>query len=517
MLRPWKLNLSVNISQRSRTAVYVQISHAIAEQIRSGRLAPGDALPGTRDLAEEIGVNRKTIIAAFDELVAQGWLTSDGTRGTFVSAKLPVVPVRQAPQSPQPAPSRMDLPDYTLTERRPELTVLLPQAGVLLFDDGAPDTRLFPVESLSREYRTAILRSGRRNALGYGDPRGSATLRRALSRMLNSDRGLSTTADSICLTRGSQMAIHLSARVLLRPGDCVVMEELSYPPAREVFRAAGAKIVAVPMDADGLDIAAVERVCRRQTVRLIYLTPHHQFPTTCVLRPDRRMRLLALAEQFRFAVVEDDYDHEFHFAHQPLLPLASVDPRKVIYIGSMSKLLTPSIRLGYLVAPPRVVERFAAEILLLDRQGDPATELAVAGMIDAGDVHRHARKSLQIYGKRRALFTELLRDNLLPFADFKVPEGGLAFWLWLKDTVDLERLDRHAQLEGVGFLPPASFRVADTLPGNGLRLGFASLNEAELREAIRRLGAALGSSQQAGAPWQAPVAHPGTAPANRMG
>ena len=181
MLRPWKVNLSINIAQGSRTAVYVQISQAITEQIRNGRLAPGDVLPGTRDLAEEIGVNRKTIIAAFDELVAQGWLTSDGTRGTFVSAKLPVVPIKSRERSPRLVAGSADSPDYKLVAAPPNLTVLLPQAGVLIFDDGAPDTRLFPVESLAREYRTAVLRSARRNALGYGDPRGSATLRRALS------------------------------------------------------------------------------------------------------------------------------------------------------------------------------------------------------------------------------------------------------------------------------------------------------------------------------------------------
>ena len=490
MLRPWKLNLAFSPDPRSRAAVYVQIAHALVEEIRSGRLAPGDVLPGTRDLAEELGVNRKTIIAAFDELVAQGWLTSDGTRGTFISSSLPMRPPEV--RTGRNGQGRLfDRPDYLLSEAQTNLSAVYPRPGLTTFDDGAPDTRLFPVASLSRQYRAAALAMVKRNALTYGDPRGALVLRQALSRMLNSERGLTTTADHICLTRGSQMAIHLSARLLVRPGDAVVIEELTYPPARDVFRAAGARIVSAPLDAGGLDIDAFERICRDHAVRLVYLTPHHQFPTTCVLRPDRRMRLLALAEQFRFAIVEDDYDHEFHFAHKPLLPMASVAPRKVIYIGSMSKLLTPSLRLGYIVASTDVVARCASEILLLDRQGDPAMETAVAAMIEMGDVHRHARKSLQVYGRRRSFFAGQLREHVLPFADFDVPEGGLAFWLRLRPQVDPNQVEAQAARQSLALLGPGSFSAGESPGPGGLRLGFASLNQTELADGVRRLAAVL--------------------------
>ena len=448
MLRPWKLNLAMNIRRGSRSAVYVQVGYGIVEEIRRGRLAAGDVLPGTRKFAEELGVNRKTIVAAYEELIAQGWLISDKTRGTFVSSELPAVVPAKRSLSRGTAAQASSEPDFRLTGTSPALSVLLPKAGAFLFDDGAPDTRLFPAETMSREYRTALIRAARRNGLGYGDPRGALTLRRALARMLNNDRGLLATPDNICLTRGSQMAIHLAARVLIKPGDAVVLEELSYPPAVETFRAAGARIVTVPLDASGLDIEAFETLCRRHSVKLVYLTPHHQFPTTRVMRPEKRLRLLGLAEQFRFAIVEDDYDHEFHFSHQPLLPLASVAPRKTIYIGSMSKLLTPSIRLGYVVAPALVIERMAGEVLLLDRQGDPATELAIAGLIDSGEVNRHARKSLQIYARRRQLFSSLLRESIGDILPFEEPEGGLAFWIDIDGRLDIEKLDERASREG---------------------------------------------------------------------
>jgi GntR family transcriptional regulator/MocR family aminotransferase len=266
----------------------------------------------------------------------------------------------------------------------------------------------------------------------------------------------------------------------------------------ETFRAAGARIVTVPLDANGLDIEAFEALCRRHSVKLVYLTPHHQFPTTRVMRPEKRLRLLGLAEQFRFAIVEDDYDHEFHFSHQPLLPLASVAPRKTIYVGSMSKLLTPSIRLGYVVAPALVIERMAGEVLLLDRQGDPATELAIAGLIDSGEVNRHARKSLQIYAHRRHLFSSLLRESIGNILPFEEPEGGLAFWIDIDGRLDIEKLNERANREGIQYLPPNSFAASPNSRNRGLRLGFASLNESELAEATRRLAIAVRYAAEAG-------------------
>ncbi|HEX3973341.1 MAG TPA: PLP-dependent aminotransferase family protein, partial [Stellaceae bacterium] len=299
--------------------MYLQIAHALIVEIRRGRLTPGSALPGTRELAESLDVNRKTIVQAYDELTAQGWVATDRTRGTFVSSELPQIGEGNNGKTQTAASRRMpEKPDFRLAGTAPALPLLLPDANLLTFDDGAPDTREVPVAALARAYRSALTRAARRNRLGYGDPRGSLELREAVSTMLNVDRGLSTTPDNICLTRGSQMAIFLTARILAGAKDTVVVEELSYPPARESFRAAGAEIVAIGLDAQGMKLEQLEEICRKKRVRAVYVTPHHQFPTTVLMKPDRRLRLLALAEQFGFAIVEDDYDHEFHFVHQPM-------------------------------------------------------------------------------------------------------------------------------------------------------------------------------------------------------
>jgi GntR family transcriptional regulator / MocR family aminotransferase len=487
LLRPW--NVKLLIRRHAQTPLYLQIVHALIAEIRRGRLGSGAALPGSRELAGTLGVNRKTVVQAYAELEAQGWVQSQLTRGTFVSAQLPPV---EHPGDPLSPPARMpDEPEFRFLRTAPDVVPTFAEPGTLLFDDGAPDSRHVPINALARAYRHALWTLSRRKGLAYGDPRGTRTLRAAVSSMLNMDRALSTIPEQICLTRGSQMAIFVTARVLAAAGDAVVLEDLSYPPARESFRAAGAEVIGVPLDAQGMRVDKLERICRRKRVRAVYLTPHHQFPTTVVLPPERRLRLFALAAQFGFAIIEDDYDHEFHFAHQPMLPLASADPYgRVVYIGSMSKLLSPSLRLGYIAAPTALIDRIAAEITMIDRQGDPATETAVAELITLGEIHRHTRKVLQIYGHRRALMGQLLAGAFDGRVDFDLPAGGLAVWLRFDAAVNLVRLAELAQAERVRFQPGSVFAI-DARPVQGARLGFASLDEGELRRGVQRLSAAF--------------------------
>jgi GntR family transcriptional regulator / MocR family aminotransferase len=486
LLRPWDIH--IRLRRSSQTPMYLQIVHALINEIRRGRLSSGAALPGSRELAESLAVNRKTVVQAYAELAAQGWVLTEATRGTFVSAQLPVV---ESTERGEATPRRINhTPDFRVLGAAPSIPIVLSEPGMLQFDDGAPDSRDVPIAALARAYRRALWKLSRRGGLNYGDPRGQAVLRTAVSSMLNLDRGLSTTSDQVCITRGSQMAIFLIARILVERGDAVVLEELSYPPARESFRAAGAEVIAAGLDGQGLRVEELESICRRKRVRAVYLTPHHQFPTTVLMPPDRRLKLFALAAQFNFAIVEDDYDHEFHFAHQPMLPLASSDPPgRVVYIGSMSKLLSPSLRLGYVAAPTAVIDRMAAEITMVDRQGDQTIEVAVAELIELGELHRHTRKVLQRYRERRTLMAELLAEAFDERVTFTLPDGGLAVWLRFDPSVDLQQLAVLARIQRVQFMPSAAFSTNDKTV-HGLRLGFASLDEAELRRAVQRLDAA---------------------------
>jgi GntR family transcriptional regulator/MocR family aminotransferase len=485
MLRPW--DLRIVLDRASGTPAWLQIANAMIEAIRRGRLAPGTALPGTRDLAARVGVNRKTVQQSYDELIAQGWLTAEPTRGTFVSAELPVMN-----EQPAPAAARQ-VADPPLRRTAPDLTVALPRAGVLSFDDGAPDTRLMPAEFLARAWRRALLDASRRNRLGYGDPRGSPALREAVAEMLRADRGLDCTADNICITRGSQMAIFLAARLLTDAGDKLAIETLSYPPAREAFRAAGAAVVSVGLDEQGMTLEPLEAHCRAGGVRAVYVTPHHQFPTTVVLPQQRRILLLAMAETYGFTVVEDDYDHEFHFSHRPMLPLASGHGfSRLVYIGSLSKLLSPSLRIGYLVAAPSVIARAGAEICLIDRQGDPVTEAAAAELMTSGALKSHTRKVLRIYARRRESLAAALRAELGGAVDFAMPQGGLALWVNFSPEIDVAALSARALGHGVGIVPGQAL-ATNGFKTNGVRLGFGSMDEAELREAVKRLKRAVDS------------------------
>jgi GntR family transcriptional regulator/MocR family aminotransferase len=483
MLRPWDIKIVI---RPGAGPVYLQIVHALIDEIRAGRLTPGSVLPGSRELAQTLAVNRKTVVQVYDELESQGWVTSQRTRGTFVSARLPrpagVKAARSAGHAYMP-----EEPAFRLLGAAPDIPLLAHQERAVLFDDGAPDTRLIPVVSIARAYRHALEAGARHNRLGYSDPRGAPRLRAAVSAMLNIERGLTTTTDNICLTRGSQMAIFVAARILAGRGDTIAIEELSYPPARESFRAAGAEVVTVGIDAQGLKVDELERLCRRKRVRAVYLTPHHQFPTTVVLRPERRLRLFSLSAQFGFAIVEDDYDHEFHFAHQPMLPLASHDAcDQVVYIGSMSKLLTPSLRVGYLAAPKAVIERAAGEIVMIDRQGDPAAQEAVAELIEAGELHRHTRRVMKVYAERRALMARLLVEHFGESIAFDLPDGGLAVWVRFPERLDMQKLVGLASAEGVQFLPGSAF-AGTSVRVQAARLGFASLDPAQLRRGIERL------------------------------
>lgn len=484
MLRPWQISLGDRIDPARDAPIYMQIIQALIRDIERGRLTSGTYLPSSRELAATLGVNRKTVVLAYEDLIAQGWLDTAGTRGTMVSTSLP------EPQGKRATEVEATMSTASIEYRfaaPPDRPLALPSGPGLKLDEGAPDGRLFPAELLARAYRSATHRASRSNGFQYRDPRGSAALRESVAAMLKSQRGVPVTAENLCITRGSQNGMFLAAQVLLEPGDHVIVESLTYEPAVAAFKALGANIVPVPLDEDGIDIDAVEHACRRNRVRAVFVTPHHQFPTTVSLRPERRLRLLELARQFGFAIIEDDYDHEFHFESQPLLPLAGYAPGHVIYVGSLSKLLLPALRIGYVAAPPAVIDAIAHRVSLTDGMGNTLTEDAAAELIETGELRRHARKVRQIYATRRRKFAAEIDRTLAGIADYRMPEGGLAFWL--RFDTDLDRLEARAVEMGLRFASSRSFVTHDDAP-RGLRIGFASLNESEARDAIAALRAA---------------------------
>jgi GntR family transcriptional regulator/MocR family aminotransferase len=308
--------------------------------------------------------------------------------------------------------------------------------------------------------------------------------------MLASRRGLSVRADDVLVTRGSQMALTLVARVLVRPGDVVAVEELGYRPAWEAFRAAGATLVPVAVDRDGIDVAALGRLASGTKLRAIYVTPHHQYPTTVTLKAARRLALLDLARTEGIAIVEDDYDHELQYEGRPVLPLASADRAGVVvYIGTLSKILAPGLRVGYVVATPPVLRGIGAVRSLLDIQGDLATEAAIATLIADGELQRHVARVRRVYANRREILESSLRRAFGAGVELEVPAGGMALWVHWRMPVDVEAWSRRSVERGVSWYTGRRYAF-DGRPRPFARLGFAWLDEHEIPEAVRRMAAA---------------------------
>ncbi|QBQ48325.1 PLP-dependent aminotransferase family protein [Brevundimonas naejangsanensis] len=465
----------IELIEDASRPIFINLAESIIREIERGRLKPGDRLPGTRALAGTLGVHRNTVDAAYQELVLQAWLVSEASRGTFVARDLPDLGARSwaghAKARAAPIEARTALPP-------------------LKFSDGAPDARLMPGAELARAFRRAVSASGLRMLTGYGDPRGAAPLRSALARYLSSERGLIVGADDILVTRGSQMALFLVAGAALRPGEAVAVECPGYPMAWKSFRAAGARVVGAPVDGLGLDIDRLESLLDQDPgIRAIYLTPHHQYPTTVTLGAGRRLRLFDIARRRRLTLIEDDYDHEYRFEGRPVLPMAARAQAedRIIHIGSVSKLLAPALRIGYATGTFALLERMKDLREAIDRQGDVFLETALAKLIDEGDLGRHARKARKVYEQRRDHLADELTARLGDAVAFDRPAGGLALWVKVHPSINASAWAAAAQGSGLLLTHGGQLCLEEDGQMNAFRLGFASLDDAELRRAVKLL------------------------------
>jgi GntR family transcriptional regulator / MocR family aminotransferase len=484
-------DMTVQISAEATAPLFRKIGAAIVADVERGRLRPGEQLPSSRALSKQLGVHRNTVLTAYNDLRARGWIMGSPARGMFVADRRAL-----APTSPPPvplAPFAYDLPAPPVPlvpDRRPDLPYVL--LG------GVADLRFLPLKQLARAYRDALRGASSQRLLGYGDPRGDERLRAALADLLARLRGMRARPEAICVVRGGQQGLYLAARALLSPGDKVAVEEYGFPGGHHALRLAGAELLPVPLDRDGLDVDALERLARDEGVRAIYLTPHHQCPTTVTLSPERRARLMKLAERHRMLVIEDDYDFDFHYDGPPRLPLAATDAGgRVVYVGTLSKTLAPGIRLGYVSASPEITRRISSVRHYVDGQGDHALERAIALLLEDGVVQRHTRRALAAYRTRRAAMCSALRRHL-PRLAFSVPAGGTAVWA-RAPGVDVDAWVGRARSLGVAFQAGTMFRC-DGRPDDGARIGFAACDEREIDEAVRRMALAFGGESWAREP-----------------
>ena len=405
--------------------------------------------------------------------------------GTFVTGTLPdLTPHAWGDLSKDIHVSPSD-PGYDIPSQLSPLTE--PFLALMDLSEGLADARLAPSEAMGRAYQRAIRLHGE-ELLQYGEPQGNLMLRQALSNMLSERRGLTADPDQILVTRGSRMALDLVGHSLFKQGGVIAVEN---PGNRAVWetlqQSTGAVLQPVPVDEEGMDLDALEELLKQQRVDLVYLTPHHQNPTTVTLGPGRRMRLLELAQRYRMAVLEDDYDFEYQYDGHALLPLASGDPTgQVIYMGSLSKLIAPGVRLGFLVAPKGLVERLTRVRLRMDWQGDRVLEWAVADLFRDGDMARHVRKVRKAYEARRDHLVACLREHLGEAVEFSVPEGGLALWVRAKPGLDLAAWVQRCKAQSL-IIQPGSYYSFDRTPLSATRLAFSQFEPRQIETAVRRM------------------------------
>lgn len=461
--------------------LFRRIATTIASDITRGRLLAGSKLPSSRALARQLGVNRNTVVTAYDELSVRGWITIEATRGAFVHG----VPgtrddliAGNAPRAGFACEAGYDLEDH---RRLPAST---PRDGsMLILYGGVPDLGSLPLPELARAYRAALMGPRARALLDYADPRGSLRLREALADLMRGARGIAASPEAITVVRGGRQALYVVAQTLIRPGDVVAVEALGYRPAWRALELAGARLVPIPVDREGLDVSALSAL--EGPIRAVYTTPHHHYPTTVTMSPARRAQLLALARTRRIAVIEDDYDFDVHYAGRPVLPLAASDHSgNVIYVGTLSKTLAPGIRIGFIVAPPPVAHQLAIRRAEIDTQGDHVLEYALASLFEDGVIQRYTRKMQRVYRARRDVFVAALQREL-PQLELDVPRGGMAIWA-RAPGVDTDAWVERARAAGVAFQAGRQFRF-DGAASEFVRLGFAACSEAELVEAAARM------------------------------
>jgi GntR family transcriptional regulator / MocR family aminotransferase len=481
----------IPLDRSSPVPLYRQIQDFLGAEILSGVLPPHTRLPASRELASSLGVNRLTCTTAYDGLEAEGLVYGRQGSGTYVA---PVVahPGRTAssaedwPLWQQELLSRAWLPAQYELDR---MAAALDRPDAVSFAAGMGDSSLFPVD----DFRRAVLETLRRDgpaALGYGERAGFEPLRATIARILT-ERGIPALPGQILVTSGSQQGLSLVARLLLRPGDVVLVECPTYAGAIDLFRSLDVRLAGVPVDHQGLQVDHLEELLQTHRPRLIYCMPTYQNPTGACLSLERRRRLIALADRYNVPILEDEFAGDLRYDGQAQVPLAALDPGgRVIYMGTFSKILMPGLRLGFLLATGPVYERLLAGKRVDDLSSSSLIQRALEAYITVGRYQAHLRRACQLYRRRRDAMADALSRHLPADAGWLLPEGGLFIWLRLPGGLTGGELVQAAAAEGVGFAPGDLFFPGGR-PQPYVRLNFAEHAPETIEEGVRRLGKAV--------------------------
>jgi GntR family transcriptional regulator / MocR family aminotransferase len=470
--------VTFHVSLVGRSDLSGEIYRQIRQAILDGRLRPGERLSPTRELAAALTVSRSTVAIAYERLLAEGFATSHTGAGTFVSGQF---------EAKRPASETRRSTARAIQVRGVWKTIPLPayflRAARFDFRAGLPDASLFP-HRIWRRVVARALRSREMAAGIYENPGGLWDLRAAIARHIGVSRSVSGSPDDVIVTNGTQQALDIVARVLLGPGDVVAMEDPGYRPLKELLKALGARVIGVPVDSEGLVVEALPA-----EARAVYVTPSHQFPLAVAMSLSRRRALLAWAERNNAVVVEDDYDSEFRFGGRPLEPLQTIDSTgRVVYVGTFSKTLLPTLRLAFMVVPPSLREAAHKAKFVTDWHTATIAQSALAQFIDEGAFARHIRKVSRIYSERHAMLTAEIKRNFGDYLDLVPSSTGLHITACARGaSVDhIDAIVLRAFDLGVAIDTMSRNRV-DRKPPAGIVLGYGAIETARIAEGLRRL------------------------------
>jgi GntR family transcriptional regulator/MocR family aminotransferase len=476
------------LDRSSPTPLHRQLYDHLRREILAGRLPSGQRLPPTRSFADQLGVSRNTVVSAFDQLLAEGYVEGRVGSGTYVAASIPddvleVASTRRAPQ----AGGRV----RGLSKRGCRLAGLSLDTGVrdaLPFRTAVPDLVHLPLSAWAKIARR-LLRRPPTDLLTYGDARGYEPLRRALAAHVAATRGVVCSPDQVLIVSGSQQGLALIANVLLDPGDSAWIEDPGYVGSRATLTTAGIEPLPVPVDDEGLDVDWARG--HHPEARLTYVTPSHQFPTGVIMSLARRLRLLDWAQRTDAWIVEDDYDGEYRYGGMPLESLQGLDRgQRVLYLGTLSKVLFPSLRLGYLVVPRDLVDAFCAAKVLADRHPPSLDQAILADFIDEGHLGRHIRRMRALYRARQEALLSALGQHLDGLLEASVTDTGMHLVAWLPPEVDDRAATAAAAARGLVAPAISAYSLAHA-PRGGLVLGFAAFDGSQIEAGTRRLAMAL--------------------------
>jgi 2-aminoadipate transaminase len=477
----WMMEFSPHLNQDSAVPLYRQLFEEIAQRIRTGDLAPGERLPATRELAGLLGLNRTTVSAAYELLEAAGMIAGQVGRGSFVTGR-PALPG----VSTQNGVAWSNLLDRNEPAAAHSTSTALGPNGIS-FVMSRPSRALFPLDEFRASCAAVLARPDLGDILQLGSPGGYEPLRRYLLNIARA-QGLASPSDDLLITNGCQQALDLIGRVLLRPGDSVAVEDPLYTGLKSLLAGMGAGLLGVPMGADGMDIAQLERTLERERPRFLVVTPNFHNPTGATLPLAARRSLLEAARAAGVPVVENDAYGELRYLGTDLPPLKQLDEHSgTVLLRSFSKVSFPGLRVGWALGPKPLIDRLRQAKEASDLHTDQLAQAVLLEFAESGKLEAHRHRILHAGRERLDATLAACREFLPPGTRWTRPEGGMNVWVRLPEPLDAGELLARAQREGVAYLPGRYFAVSKPEPG-ALRLSFAGLTPEQIRSGLATLG-----------------------------